>query len=407
MDLNQILLEALSLEASDVHIKVGAPPIFRINGVLRPLNQLKPLDHNDVSKMAFGLMNDWQKERFIKNREIDMGYEVYGMGRFRVNVFQQRGKMRIALRIVPYQIKSLEELHLPPVIRNISLEQRGLVLVTGTTGSGKSTTLAAMIDIVNNNRNCHIITIEDPIEFIHEDKKSIVDQREIGSDTSTFSSALRVALRQDPDVILVGEMRDFETIETALTAAETGHLVMSTLHTLNATETINRVISVFPPYHQKQVRLQLAGVLKGVISQRLAPRANGMGRVPAVEVLVSTARVRECIIEKDKTNEINDAIAKGVTTYGMQSFDQSLMNLLQESFITYEEALKHCTNPDDFALRVKGILATSDTTWEDFEGLEKEKEEKKGEKKEEEKKLKFAKPMTPKMDDRGGKGLKQ
>ena len=407
MDLNQILLEALSLEASDVHIKVGAPPIFRINGVLRPLNQLKPLDHNDVSKMAFGLMNDWQKERFIKNREIDMGYEVYGMGRFRVNVFQQRGKMRIALRIVPYQIKSLEELHLPPVIRNISLEQRGLVLVTGTTGSGKSTTLAAMIDIVNNNRNCHIITIEDPIEFIHEDKKSIVDQREIGSDTSTFSSALRVALRQDPDVILVGEMRDFETIETALTAAETGHLVMSTLHTLNATETINRVISVFPPYHQKQVRLQLAGVLKGVISQRLAPRANGMGRVPAVEVLVSTARVRECIIEKDKTNEINDAIAKGVTTYGMQSFDQSLMNLLQESFITYEEALKHCTNPDDFALRVKGILATSDTTWEDFEGLEKEKEEEKGEKKEEEKKLKFAKPMTPKMDDRGGKGLKQ
>jgi twitching motility protein PilT len=407
MDLNQILLEALSLEASDVHIKVGAPPIFRINGVLRPLNHMKPFDHNDVSKMAFGLMNDWQKERFIKNREIDMGYEVYGMGRFRVNVFQQRGKMRIALRIVPYQIKSLEELHLPLVIRNIALEQRGLILVTGTTGSGKSTTLATMIDLINNNRNCHVITIEDPIEFIHEDKKSIVDQREIGSDTSTFSSALRVALRQDPDVILVGEMRDFETIETALTAAETGHLVMSTLHTLNATETINRVISVFPPYHQKQVRLQLAGVLKGVVSQRLVPRADGMGRVPAVEVLVSTARVRECIIEKDKTNEINDAMAKGVTSYGMQSFDQSLMYLMQEALITYEEALKHCTNPDDFALRVKGILATSDTTWEDFEGLEKEKEEKKEEKKEEEKKLKFGKPLPPKMDDRGGKGLKQ
>lgn len=407
MDLNQILLEALSLEASDVHIKVGAPPIFRINGVLRPLNHMKPFDHNDVSKMAFSLMNDWQKERFIKNREIDMGYEVYGMGRFRVNVFQQRGKMRIALRIVPYQIKSLEELHLPLVIRNIALEQRGLILVTGTTGSGKSTTLATMIDLINNNRNCHVITIEDPIEFIHEDKKSIVDQREIGSDTSTFSSALRVALRQDPDVILVGEMRDFETIETALTAAETGHLVMSTLHTLNATETINRVISVFPPYHQKQVRLQLAGVLKGVVSQRLVPRADGMGRVPAAEVLVSTARVRECIIEKDKTNEINDAMAKGVTSYGMQSFDQSLMYLMQEALITYEEALKHCTNPDDFALRVKGILATSDTTWEDFEGLEREKEEKKEEKKEEEKKLKFGKPLPPKMDDRGGKGLKQ
>jgi len=395
MDLNQILLEALSEEASDVHIKVGAPPIFRVNGVLRPWEKLKAFDHNDVSKMAFGLMNDWQKERFIKNREVDMGYEVYGLGRFRVNVFQQRGKIRIALRIVPYQIKSLEELHLPQVLSNISLEQRGLILVTGTTGSGKSTTLASMIDIVNMNRNCHIITIEDPIEFIHEDKKSIVDQREIGSDTSTFSSALRVALRQDPDVILVGEMRDFETIETALTAAETGHLVMSTLHTLNATETITRIISVFPPYHQKQVRLQLAGVLKGVVSQRLVPRADGMGRVPAVEVLVSTARVRECIIEKDKTNEINDAIGRGYTTYGMQSFDQSLMFLMNESLISYEEALKHCSNPDDFALRVKGILATSDTTWDDFEELEKEKGQ------EQERKVKIEKPQPPKMDSRG------
>jgi twitching motility protein PilT len=329
-----------------------------------------------------------------------MGYEVYGMGRFRINLFQQRGKLRIALRIVPFQIKSLEELHLPPAIANISLEQRGLILVTGTTGSGKSTTLASMIDIVNNERNCHIITIEDPIEFVHEDKKSIVDQREIGSDTSTFSSALRVALRQDPDVILVGEMRDFETIETALTAAETGHLVMSTLHTLNATETITRIISVFPPYHQKQVRLQLAGVLKGVISQRLVPRADGKGRVPAVEILVSTARVRESIIEKDKTNEINDAIAKGVTSYGMQSFDQSLMFLMQERLITYEEALKHCTNPDDFALRVKGILATSDTTWDDFERFEREKEEKK----EEEKKLKLGPPIDSKNVNAKEKG---
>jgi len=393
MDLNQILMEALTQEASDVHIKVGAPPIFRVNGILRPWNKVKPFDLNDVSKMAFGLMNDWQKERFIKSREVDMGYEVYGLGRFRINVFQQRGKMRIALRIVPYQIKKLEELHLPQVLKNISLEQRGLILVTGTTGSGKSTTLASMIDIINIDRNCHIITIEDPIEFVHEDKKSIVDQREIGSDTGTFSSALRVALRQDPDVILVGEMRDFETIETALTAAETGHLVMSTLHTLNATETITRIISVFPPYHQKQVRLQLAGVLKGVISQRLVPRTDGMGRVPAVEVLVSTARVRECIIEKDKTNEINDAIAKGYTSYGMQSFDQSLMFLMQENLITYEEALKHCTNPDDFALRVKGILATSDVTWEDFEHFEKQKEEAKGE----EKKAKLGKPGEPRM----------
>jgi twitching motility protein PilT len=399
MDLNQILLEALSQEASDVHIKVGAPPIFRVNGALRAWNTVKAFDSNDVSKMAFGLMNDWQKERFIKNREVDMGYEVYGLGRFRINVFQQRGKIRIALRIVPYQIKNLKELHLPPVLKDVSLEQRGLVLVTGTTGSGKSTTLASMIDIVNSDRNCHIITIEDPIEFIHEDKKSIIDQREIGSDTSTFSSALRVALRQDPDVILVGEMRDFETIETALTAAETGHLVMSTLHTLNAVETINRIISVFPPYHQKQVRLQLSGVIKGVISQRLVPRADGIGRVPAVEVLVSTARVRECIVEKDKTSEINDAITRGYTSYGMQSFDQSLLFLLQEKLITYEEALKHCTNPDDFALRVRGILSASDTTWEDFADMEKKREEAK----DEEKKVKFGRPTQPKTNDRGGR----
>jgi len=403
MDLNQILVEALSQGASDVHIKEGIPPVFRLNGVLKQMTKFKSFDHNDLSKMAFGLMNDWQKERFIKNREVDMGYEVYGLGRFRINIFQQRGKLRIAIRIVPFQIKSLEELHLPPTIANIALEQRGLILVTGTTGSGKSTTLATMIDIVNNQRNCHILTVEDPIEFVHEDKKSIVDQREIGSDTSTFSSALRVALRQDPDVILVGEMRDFETIETALTAAETGHLVMSTLHTLNATETITRIISVFPPYHQKQVRLQLAGVLKGVISQRLVPRADEKGRVPAVEILVSTARVRECIVEKDKTTEINDAITKGVTSYGMQSFDQSLMFLMQERLITYEEALKHCTNPDDFALRVRGILATSDTSWDDFEALEKEKENGK----DAEQKMKFGSPLNSKMENGGRTGFKQ
>jgi twitching motility protein PilT len=402
MDINQILVEALEHEASDVHIKEGAPPIFRVNGTLKPFNKVKPFDHNDMSKMAFGLMNDWQKERFIKNREVDMGYEVYGLGRFRVNVYQQRGKLSIALRIVPYQIKSLEELYLPPVIGNVALENRGLILVTGTTGSGKSTTLASMIDIINKNRNSHIITIEDPIEFIHEDKKSIIDQREVGSDTSTFSSALRVALRQDPDVILVGEMRDFETIETALTAAETGHLVMSTLHTLNATETITRIISVFPPYHQKQVRLQLAAVLKGVVSQRLVPRVDGMGRVPAVEVLISTARVRECIVEKDKTSELNDAISKGQTAYGMQTFDQSLMHLMKLNLITFEEALKHCTNPDDFALRVKGILATSDTSWDDYESLEKEREKEK--EKEAEKKVKLEGPPGSKM---GGVGLKK
>src|SRR5512136_1610845 len=340
MDLNQILLEALSQEASDVHIKEGAPPIFRVNGSLKAWNKLKPFDSNDVSKIAFGLMNDWQKERFIKNKEVDMGFEVYGLGRFRVNVFQQRGKIRIALRIVPYQIKTLQELHLPAVIKDVSLEQRGLILVTGTTGSGKSTTLASMIDIINNHRNCHIITVEDPIEFVHEDKKSIIDQREIGQDTSTFSAALRVALRQDPDVILVGEMRDFETIETALNAAETGHLVMSTLHTLNAAETVNRIISVFPPYHQRQIRMQLAGVIKGVISQRLVPKIDGKGRVPAVEVMIGTARIRECIEEEDKTKQLPDAIAQGFVAYGMQSFDQSLMQLYTKKLISYEEAMR-------------------------------------------------------------------
>jgi twitching motility protein PilT len=250
------------------------------------------------------------------------------------------------------------------------------VLVTGTTGSGKSTTLAAMIDFINSNRTCHIMTIEDPIEFLIRDRRSIVNQREIGVDTQSFANALRAALRQDPDVILVGEMRDFETIETALTAAETGHLVMSTLHTLDATETINRIISVFPPYQQKQVRLQLSAILKAVISQRLVPRADGKGRVPALEVLMSTARVRECIADKDRTKEISDAIAKGYTTYGMQTFDQSLMHHVKSGLVTYDEALKHVSNPDDFALRFRGIASTSDGTWDDFE---KDKEEEKPE----------------------------
>ena len=324
--------------------------------------------------MALGIMNEWQKERFLREKEVDMGYEIHGLGRFRVNIFQQRGKIRIALRIVPYQIKNIRELNLPEVLEKVAMENRGLILVTGTTGSGKSTTLASMIDIINSRRTCHIITVEDPIEFVHDDRKAIVDQREVGSDTGTFANALRSALRQDPDVILVGEMRDFETIETALTAAETGHLVMSTLHTIDAKETVTRIISTFPPYHQRQVRMQLAGVIKGVVSQRLVPKADGVGRVPAVEILVSTARVRECIVEKEKTAELQDAIAKGYTTYGMQTFDQSLMSLLKDGHISYDEALRQSTNPDDFALRVKGILATGDTPWDDFEKAKKPEE---------------------------------
>jgi twitching motility protein PilT len=375
VELNEILLEALTRGASDVHIKIGQPPIIRIDGQLRPLEGARPYNYNEVNQTALGIMNEWQKERFLREKEVDMGYEIHGLGRFRVNIFQQRGKIRIALRIVPYQIKSLQELNLPDVIEKIAMENRGLILVTGTTGSGKSTTLASMIDIINSRRTCHIITIEDPIEFVHDDKKAIVDQREVGSDTGTFANALRSALRQDPDVVLIGEMRDFETIETALTAAETGHLVMSTLHTIDAKETVTRVISTFPPYHQRQVRMQLAGVIKGVVSQRLVPKADGVGRVPAVETLVSTARVRECIIEKEKTAEIQDAIAKGYTSYGMQTFDQSLMSLLKRNLISYDEALRQSTNPDDFALRVKGILATGDTPWDDFEKVREREEE--------------------------------
>ncbi len=377
MELNEILLEALTQGASDVHIKIGQPAIIRIDGSLKPLQGAKPYNYNEVNQMALGIMNEWQKERFLREKEVDMGYEIHGLGRFRVNIFQQRGKIRIALRIVPYQIKNIRELNLPEVLEKVAMENRGLIMVTGTTGSGKSTTLASMIDIINSRRTCHIITVEDPIEFVHDDRKSIVDQREVGSDTGTFANALRSALRQDPDVILVGEMRDFETIETALTAAETGHLVMSTLHTIDAKETVTRVISTFPPYHQRQVRMQLAGVIKGVISQRLVPKADGVGRVPAVEILVSTARVRECIIEKEKTAELQDAIAKGYTTYGMQTFDQSLMALLKERLISYDEALRQSTNPDDFALRVKGILATGDTPWDDFEKAQKPEEEEK------------------------------
>jgi twitching motility protein PilT len=270
--------------------------------------------------------------------------------------------------VIPFGVKTIQQLHLPKIVEQISQENRGLVLVTGTTGSGKSTTLAAMIEQINSMRTSHIMTIEDPIEFLIRDRRSIVNQREIGVDTHTFSNALRAALRQDPDVILVGEMRDFETIETALTAAETGHLVMSTLHTLDATETINRIISVFPPYQQKQVRLQLAMILKAVISQRLVPRADGKGRVPALEVLVSTALTRELIGDKDRTKELSDAIAKGYTTYGMQTFDQSLMSLVKEGLVTYEEALKNVSNPDDFALRFRGIASTSDSNWSDFAG---------------------------------------
>ncbi|HEX9948967.1 MAG TPA: type IV pilus twitching motility protein PilT [Thermodesulfobacteriota bacterium] len=376
MDLSEVLLVALNNRASDIHFKVGQPPVLRIDGELIPLKDYSAMDASEIAKLAYQIMTERQRERFLREMEIDMGYGISGMGRFRVNIFQQRGTIAIALRVIPFGIKGFEELNLPvDVMDRIAREVRGLVLLTGTTGSGKSTTLAALIDKINTSRRSHIITIEDPIEFLHRDQMGLVSQREIGTDTENFAQALKMALRQDPDVILVGEMRDFETIETAILAAETGHLVLSTLHTLDAAETVNRIVAVYPPYQQKQIRLQLAGILKAVVSQRLLPRADGMGRVPAVEIMLSTARIRECIVDKDKTHDIHDAIAEGHATYHMQTFDQSLMSLLKRELITYEEALRHSSNPDDFALRVKGILATSDMSWDEFEKTDKGGEE--------------------------------
>jgi twitching motility protein PilT len=368
MELNEILKVAVKGGASDIHLKSGLPPMFRVDGALVPLKNGERMMPDELTNIAASIMSSVQKARFEESREADLAYGVAGLGRFRVNVFQQRGSIGIVFRVIPFGVKTAEQLHLPPVIQKIARENRGLILVTGTTGSGKSTTLAAMIEQINSERTSHIMTIEDPIEFLIRDRRSIVNQREIGVDTHSFSNALRAALRQDPDVILVGEMRDFETIEIALTAAETGHLVMSTLHTLDATETINRIISVFPPYQQKQVRLQLATILKAVVSQRLVPRADGNGRVPALEVLVSTAYVRECIGDKDRTKEIPEVISKGYTSYGMQTFDQSLMQLVKDELVTYDEALKHVTNPDDFALRFRGIASTSDSQWSEFDG---------------------------------------
>jgi twitching motility protein PilT len=367
MHINDLLKIATDRGASDLHLKVGSHPVLRISGDLIALVDLKRLMQEDTIAMAFSIMNNRQKQKFKDHLEIDIAYSVPGLGRFRCNIFQQRGTVGLVLRVIPVKILNVRELNLPVVLEKISMEQRGLVLCTGTTGSGKSTTLASMIDYVNAHTKAHIITIEDPIEFLHRDKKSLINQREVEVDTRSFSAALRSALREDPDVILVGEMRDYETIETAITAAETGHLVFSTLHTLDATETINRIISVFPPHQQKQIRLQLAQVLKAVISLRLLPRADGQGRIPAVEVLVSTGLIRDYIINKEKTRLISDAIAQGISQYGMQTFDQSLYALLKRGLITFEEAMLRATNPEEFKLRLQGISSTSGSTQEQVE----------------------------------------
>jgi len=356
--IDDLLVTATAHFASDLHLKVGAFPVMRIGGELHPVADAPRLSPEDTLDMAFSMMSNRQKQKLKEVSEVDIAYSAKGLGRFRANIFQQRGTVSIVLRVIPDQSKNTAALGLPPVIDRICEERRGLILVTGATGSGKSTTLAAMIDRVNSTRSGHIVTIEDPIEFLHRDKHAFVTQREVDVDTRSFAEALRGALRQDPDVILVGEMRDFETIETALTAAETGHLVLSTLHTLDATETITRVVSSFPSHQQKSVRIQLAGILKAVISMRLVRAAKGAGRVPAVEVMVSTGLIRDYIINEEKTYLIREAIANGTSQYAMQTFDQSLFRLFQSGQITLEEAIHNATNPDEFKLRVSGILST-------------------------------------------------
>jgi twitching motility protein PilT len=357
---NDLLKIAVEAKASDLHIKVGSYPMMRVRGALVPATEEKRLDHEDTVSMAATVMSTQQRQKFKDALEIDLAYSVAGLGRFRCNVFQQRGTIGLVLRIIPVGVKTVEQLSLPHVLKTIAGEERGLVLVTGTTGSGKSTTLAALVDHVNTTRCAHVVTVEDPIEFLHRDNRSIVNQREVSVDTRSFAHALRSALRQDPDVILVGEMRDYETIETALLAAETGHLVFSTLHTLDATETINRIIAVFPPHQQKQIRMQLASVLKAVISQRLLPRSDGLGRAAAVEVMITTPFIRDCIVDKEKTHQINAAIAAGTSQYGMQTFDQAIFGLYEQKIVSYDEALRWASNKDEFKLKVQGISTTSD-----------------------------------------------
>ncbi len=365
--IDDLLRMAMSFGASDLHLRAGSFPVIRVTGELKPLSGVSRLTQDETLEMAFSMMSNRQKQHFKEAYEVDIGYGVSGLGRFRVNIFQQRNSIGIVARVISDTIRPFAELGLPPILNNIAEERRGLILVTGTTGSGKSTTLSAIVDHINQSRNCHIVTIEDPIEFLHKDKESFITQREVDVDTRSFAEALRGSLRQDPDVILVGEMRDLETIETALVAAETGHLVLSTLHTTDASETLTRIISAFPPYQQKSIRIQLAGLLKAVISQRLMKSAKGNSRIPAVEVLMSTPLIRDYILHEDKTASIRDAIAAGTSQYGMQTFDQSLFYLYQSGLVNLDEALRGSTNPDEFRLRLAGIQNTTTTAREEME----------------------------------------
>lgn len=337
---------------SDMHFKAGSPPLRRVHGLLKPVEGAERLTPKDTENLAQNVTSAKQWDWFSDGAEVDTSYSIPGFARFRVSVFRQRGTISLAMRIIPFEVPTIDELGVPPVAKKLALSSRGLILVTGVTGSGKSSTLAGMIDHINENKHCHVITIEDPIEFLHHDKKAAINQREVGIDTKGFNTAFRAALRQDPDVILVGELRDLETMETALRAAETGHLVMSTLHTTDAKETIGRFIDSFPPYQQVQIRIQLAANLRAVISQRLLERADKKGRVLAAETMVVNAAIREYILDPDKIGEIIKNMEKGKDTYGMQTFDQSLLELLHSGVISEEEAIRHATSPNDFRLKI-------------------------------------------------------
>jgi twitching motility protein PilT len=351
LDLDQLLRQAVEHDASDVHIKVGSPPFVRVDGRLDKTG-FDPVTPAETERIAFAIMPKQRAEEFLAIGEADFAYSVAGLGRFRVNVLRQRGSVGLVLRRVQQTIPSFAELGLPPAVQRLAENPRGLVLVTGPTGSGKTTTLACMIDHINETMSRHIVTIEDPIEVLHPDKQSIVNQREVGTDTNDFGSALKRVLRQDPDVILVGEMRDTETVKTALSAAETGHLVFSTLHTISATESINRVIDFFPPYEQRQIRMSLAGSLRGIVSQRLVERRDTKGRVPAIEILVSNGRVFDKIANPEETHEIDEIIADG-EYYGMQTFDQSLLALYKQGKIDLREALSASSRPHDLRLMIE------------------------------------------------------
>jgi len=360
IDLKALLNCAVERKSSDLHLKVGSLPHVRVQGELIPLANAAPLKREDTTELAQQLLSARQKDILSQKAEVDLAFGAAGLGRFRVAVFQQRGSISFVFRVIPDIIPQMEELNLPPVIKKIAEEDRGLVLITGTTGSGKSTTLAAMIDYINAIRRCHIITIEDPIEFLFRDKLSFISQREIAIDTEAFGSALRSALRQDPDVILVGEMRDVETMKTALVAAETGHLVLSTVHTTDTLETINRIIGMFPPHEQHEMRLMLASVIRAIISMRLLKSSLPVGRVPAIEVLRNTDYIRSLLEQPEKLKDIRRALEAGTSQYGMQTFDQSLLGLYHAGHISLSDALRNASQPEDLKLKLQGIVSAKD-----------------------------------------------